>query len=135
MALHGFAGAPFWLAAAGVLTAGCSSCTARNGPTPLRACWRPIRNLLLNKYYFDWFNENVLSRAGAWPRLHTVEGRRPGVDRRVLVNGSAATVSWFGSILRRVQNGYLYAYAFWMVIGLAVHAGLVPRAVVSYGGH
>ena len=40
-----------------------------------------------------------------------------------LVNGSAATVSWFGSLVRRVQNGYLYAYAFWMVIGLAVMLG------------
>jgi NADH-quinone oxidoreductase subunit L len=40
-----------------------------------------------------------------------------------LVNGSAATVSWIGSIVRRVQNGYLYAYAFWMVIGLAVMLG------------
>ena len=48
-----------------------------------------------------------------------------------LVNGSAPTVSWFGSIVRRVQNGYLYSYAFWMVIGLAVMLGwfLVPVAL------
>ena len=25
--------------------------------------------------------------------------------------------------MRRVQNGYLYSYAFWMVIGLAVLLG------------
>jgi NADH-quinone oxidoreductase subunit L len=41
----------------------------------------------------------------------------------MLVNGSAATVSWFGSIVRRLQSGYLYVYAFWMVIGLAAMLG------------
>jgi NADH-quinone oxidoreductase subunit L len=41
----------------------------------------------------------------------------------VLVNGSAATVGWIGSVVRRVQSGYLYVYAFWMVIGLAVLLG------------
>ena len=40
-----------------------------------------------------------------------------------LVNGSAATVGWFGSIVRRVQSGYLYSYAFWMMIGLALMLG------------
>jgi len=32
-------------------------------------------------------------------------------------------VSWFGGVLRRVQNGYLYSYAFWMMIGLAALLG------------
>ena len=40
-----------------------------------------------------------------------------------LVNGSAATVGWFGGLMRRVQSGYLYAYAFWMMIGLALLLG------------
>jgi NADH-quinone oxidoreductase subunit L len=37
-----------------------------------------------------------------------------------MVNGSAAAVGWTGSLLRRIQSGYLYSYAFWMMIGLAV---------------
>jgi NADH-quinone oxidoreductase subunit L len=40
-----------------------------------------------------------------------------------LVNGTAATVGWFGGVVRRVQSGYLYSYAFWMVIGLALLLG------------
>ena len=40
-----------------------------------------------------------------------------------MVNGTADSVSWFGGVLRRVQSGYLYSYAFWMVIGLAVLLG------------
>src|SRR5581483_8412783 len=33
------------------------------------------------------------------------------------------TVGWFGGVVRRVQNGYLYSYAFWIVIGLAALLG------------
>ena len=42
-------------------------CAGRTGPTRSgeRAAW--LYRLLVNKYYFDWFNENVLARpAGAW---------------------------------------------------------------------
>jgi len=39
------------------------------------------------------------------------------------VNGTAAGVGWVGSVVRRVQSGYLYSYAFWMIIGLAVMLG------------
>ena len=41
----------------------------------------------------------------------------------VMVNGTAEGVSWFGSVLRLVQSGYLYSYAFWMMIGLALLLG------------
>jgi len=37
----------------------------------------------------------------------------------VAVNGSAATVGWAANVTRHLQSGFLYSYAFWMVIGLA----------------
>ena len=40
-----------------------------------------------------------------------------------MVNGTAAGVSRFGGLLRLVQTGYLYSYAFWMMIGLALLLG------------
>jgi NADH-quinone oxidoreductase subunit L len=40
-----------------------------------------------------------------------------------LVNGSAHTVGFVAGVVRRVQTGYLYTYAFWMVIGLALLVG------------
>jgi NADH-quinone oxidoreductase subunit L len=79
--------------------------------------------LLENKYYFDWFNENVLARAtrglgtGLW-----AAGDRFLIDG-VLVNGSAKTVAALSTVVRRVQSGYLYHYAFAMVIGLAALVG------------
>ena len=83
----------------------------------------PIRTLLINKYYFDWFNENVLAAVARGLGFTLWKGGDQVLIDGVLVNGSAATVSWFGSIVRRVQNGYLYSYAFWMIIGLAALLG------------
>jgi NADH-quinone oxidoreductase subunit L len=123
MALHGFAGAPFWLAAAGVLTAWLFFLYRPQWADATARALAPIRNLLLNKYYFDWFNEKVLAAVARGLGFTLWKGGDQLLIDGVLVNGSAATVSWFGSVVRRVQNGYLYAYAFWMVIGLAVMLG------------
>ena len=123
MALHGLAGAPFWLAAAGVLTAWLFFLYRPQWADAAARTLAPIRNLLLNKYYFDWFNEKVLSTLARGLGFTLWKGGDQVLIDGVLVNGSAATISWFGSIVRRVQNGYLYAYAFWMVIGLAVMLG------------
>ena len=83
----------------------------------------PIRNLLLNKYYFDWFNEKILSAFARGLGITLWKAGDQVLIDGALVNGLAATVGWFGSIVRRVQSGYLYSYAFWMVIGLAVMLG------------
>ena len=57
--------------------------------------------------------------------------RRPRVIDGALVNGSASAVGWMAGVVRRVQTGFLYTYAFWMVIGLALLLGwfLVGRAL------
>jgi NADH-quinone oxidoreductase subunit L len=125
MALHGFGFEPptFWLAAAGVF---CAWLFFLKNPQWADAWARklaPIRNLLLNKYYFDWFNEKILSPFARGLGFTLWKAGDQVLIDGALVNGSAATVGWIGSIVRRVQNGYLYAYAFWMVIGLAVMLG------------
>jgi NADH-quinone oxidoreductase subunit L len=123
MALHGFAGVPFWLAAAGVLTAWLFFLYRPQWAADWARTLSPVRNLLLNKYYFDWFNEKVLSAFARGLGFTLWKAGDEVLIDGALVNGSAATVSWIGSIVRRVQSGYLYAYAFWMVIGLAVMLG------------
>jgi NADH-quinone oxidoreductase subunit L len=123
MAWHGFTGAPFWLAAAGVVTAWLFFLYRPQWAAAWARTLAPIRNLLLNKYYFDWFNEKVLSAFARGLGFTLWKAGDQVLIDGALVNGSAATVSWFGSIVRRVQSGYLYAYAFWMVIGLAVMLG------------
>jgi hypothetical protein len=47
-------------------------------------------------------------------------GRPATIRAAALVNGSAKLVGAFAGLARRVQTGFLYSYAFWMVIGLAL---------------
>jgi NADH-quinone oxidoreductase subunit L len=123
MFLEGFTSAPFWLAAAGVFVAWLFFLKKPQWADAAARIFSPIRTLLLNKYYFDWFNENVLSALARGLGFTLWKAGDQVLIDGVLVNGSATAIGWFGSILRRVQNGYLYAYAFWMVIGLAALLG------------
>ena len=76
--------------------------------------------ILVDKYGFDWFNEHVIvrRRALAGRRACGVSAIRLLIDDG-LVNGSARIVGWLGSVMRYAQSGYLYHYAFAMILGLA----------------
>ena len=88
-----------------------------------------VHRVLVHKYYFDAFNERVLAPATlALGRLFWRVGDEVVIDG-ALVNGSARTVGWMSGVARRVQSGYLYHYAFAMIIGLATLLGwLLMRA-------
>ncbi len=122
-ALHGFTALPFWLAAAGVGTAWLFFL---KNPALAEAAARKLgllRTILVNKFFFDWINEKIIAPLARGLGLGLWYGSDRGIIDGALVNGSAATVGWFGSVVRRVQSGYLYSYAFWMMIGLAVLLG------------
>jgi NADH-quinone oxidoreductase subunit L len=120
MALHGFATLPFWLAAAGVLTAWFLYVRRPEVPARIQAAVRPLYVLLDQKYYFDRFNDWFfaggarLAGRGLW-RFGDV-----AVIDGVLVNGSARLVAWFAGVVRRIQSGFIYHYAFTMIIGVFV---------------
>ena len=122
-ALHGPMGAPFWFALAGVV---CAWLFFLKNPS-WAAAWESrlqgLHTLFSNKYYFDWFNEHVIARASRGLGQFFWRAGDQAVIDGTLVNGSAAAVGWFSGIARRVQTGYLYSYAFWMVIGLAALLG------------
>jgi NADH-quinone oxidoreductase subunit L len=122
-ALQGLLKPPFLLALAGALTAW------------VFFLWRPayadlaarrlhgLYTLLTEKYYFDWFNEKVIAGLARLIGVGLWKGGDQGLIDGAMVDGSAAAVSRLGGLLRRVQSGYLYSYAFWMVIGLALLLG------------
>jgi NADH-quinone oxidoreductase subunit L len=119
-ALHGLLKPPFWFAAAGALTAWAFFLRrpAWADLAAQRARW--LYRVLTEKYYFDWFNERILAALARAIGVGLWKGGDEALIDGAMVNGSAATVGWFGSVLRRVQSGYLYSYAFWMMIGLAL---------------
>jgi NADH:ubiquinone oxidoreductase subunit 5 (subunit L)/multisubunit Na+/H+ antiporter MnhA subunit len=123
MALHGIISPVFGLAAAGVFCAWLFFLYRPQWAAAWARTLSPIRTLLINKYYFDWFNEKVLATLARGLGFTLWKAGDEVLIDGALVNGSAATVGWIGSIVRRVQSGYLYSYAFWMVIGLAVMLG------------
>jgi NADH-quinone oxidoreductase subunit L len=121
--LHAF-GTPIpYLAAAGAAVAW--YLVLRN-PSAADSLQRALKlpNLVLeNKYWFDAFNERVLA---AGSRLLGQGLWRFGDAMIIdgwLVNGSARVVGLAAGVVRRVQTGYLYDYAFAMIIGLATLLG------------
>ncbi|MGV8804413.1 MAG: NADH-quinone oxidoreductase subunit L [Polaromonas sp.] len=120
MALHGLTAAPFWLALAGVALSYYMYMVNPALPTAIKRAVQPVYTLLENKYYLDWFNENVLARGarGLGTLLWKV-GDQAIIDG-ALVNGSWKLVGWISSVVRRVQSGYIYHYAFGMILGVFV---------------
>ena len=117
MALHGVVTLPFWLALAGVVTAWVFYLKAPHIPAAIDRALKPVRTVLENKYYMDWFNEHVLA-AGA--RLLGT-GLWKGGDQAVIdgaINGSARGIGGLAALLRQAQTGRLYTYALVMLLGI-----------------
>ncbi|RJF98806.1 NADH-quinone oxidoreductase subunit L [Noviherbaspirillum saxi] len=118
MGLHSFTTAPFFLALAGVAAAYYCYMVNPKVPAWFHDKFHGIYALLDNKYYMDKFNEVVFgagTRAlggGLWK-----VGDRAIIDG-VFVNGSAKAVGWFSGIIRHLQSGYIYHYAFVMILGV-----------------
>ena len=120
MALHALTTLPFWLAAGGVATAYYMYLVNPALPAAIKARAMPLYSLLENKYYLDWFNENVLARGarGLGVSLWKV-GDQTLIDG-TLVNGSWKVVAAFSGLVRWFQTGYLYHYALAMILGIFV---------------
>ena len=123
LALRGFLGAPFWLALAGFGTAWVFFLKRPQLADAAAQRFGWLHRLLLEKYYFDWFNEHIVAKLARGIGLGLWKGGDQGLIDGVMVNGTANSVGRLGGVVRRVQNGYLYSYAFWMVIGLAALLG------------
>ena len=120
MAIHGLSAAPFWLALSGVILAYYLYVINPALPAAIKRKVGPVYQLLDNKYYLDWFNENVLARGtrGLGTFLWKV-GDQKLIDG-ALVNGSWKIIGWMSSMVRQLQSGYIYHYAFGMIMGIFV---------------
>jgi len=116
--LHGFTQPPFWLAVAGIATAAYLYLINPTLPAKIEARFRAIYALLDNKYYFDRFNDWFFAGgARAVGHFASTVGDRTIIDG-ILVNGSAKLVGAVSALFRRIQSGYVYHYAFVMIVGV-----------------
>ncbi|MCP3849859.1 MAG: NADH-quinone oxidoreductase subunit L [Gammaproteobacteria bacterium] len=118
MILHGMTTAPFFLMAAGIATAWYLYMKKPELPGKIKNTFRLFYDILDNKYGFDAFNEKVIAGGTrGLGNLFSKVGDAIIIDG-LIVNGSAKSVAWFSSVIRHVQTGYLYHYAFVMILGL-----------------
>ncbi len=120
MALHGLMGLPFWLALAGVALAYYMYMVNLALPARIKSMAQPLYTLLENKYYMDWFYENVLARGARLIGVGLWKGGDEGVIDGFLVNGSWRVIGRISSVVRWIQSGYIYHYAFGMILGVFV---------------
>ncbi|MES2934602.1 MAG: NADH-quinone oxidoreductase subunit L [Pseudomonadota bacterium] len=123
MALHGLTMMPFWLALSGVALSYYFYIVNPKIPTMIKAKSHAVYALLDNKYYLDKFNEVVFAGGARLlgGALWNV-GDKNLIDG-MIVNGSARLVAWFSRIARTLQTGYIYHYAFTMILGIVVYLG------------
>jgi NADH-quinone oxidoreductase subunit L len=115
---HGLQSAPFLLAVAGIVTAWFMYVRLPHLPGRVREKAGAIYTLLLRKYFVDEFNEFVFAGgARAIGRLFWKIGDVKLIDG-LAVNGTARMIGWVSSVIRHIQSGYVYHYAFAMILGL-----------------
>ncbi len=120
MALHGLTAAPFWLALAGVALSWYMYMVNPALPTAIKRRAMPLYTVLENKYYLDWFNENVLARGARMLGVGLWKVGDQKIIDGVFVNGSWRLVAWISGKIRQLQSGFIYHYAFGMIIGVFV---------------
>lgn len=116
--LHGLMAPPFWLAMSGLAAAWYVYMKNDSIADWAYERFRWLHSLLDNKYYVDDFNQKVFAKGSLnlGNSLWSL-GERLVIDG-LIVNGSAKVVGWFAGVARHLQTGYLYHYAFSMVVGI-----------------
>jgi NADH-quinone oxidoreductase subunit L len=115
---HGILSLPFLLAIAGIAAAWYCYLVNPTVPERIKRSAGALYTLLDNKYYFDRFNDWFF--AGGFRRIGTFlsnVGDRSIIDG-FFVNGAAKTIALAAALLRHMQSGYVYHYAFTMIVGL-----------------
>ena len=115
---HALATQPFWLAVAGAGTAWFIYIVRPELPGILRRKWGVLVTILMEKYGFDRFNDWFFAGGARALGTGLWKGGDVAVIDNVMVNGSARLVGWFAAVVRHVQSGYIYHYAFAMIIGV-----------------
>ncbi|MET3374125.1 NADH-quinone oxidoreductase subunit L [Variovorax boronicumulans] len=120
MAIHGLQTGPFWLALAGVALSYYMYMMNPALPAAIKRAFSPIYNLLENKYYLDWINENILARGARLLGTGLWKGGDQALIDGALVNGSWKVVGRVAGVVRWLQSGFIYHYAFAMLLGIFI---------------
>ena len=120
MMTHSLSTAPFWLSIGGIFTAWYLYMVRTDLPAKIKQAAGPLFTLLDRKYFIDEFYSWLFAGgaralgAGLWKigDVKVIDG--------FVVNGAARVVGLTALLVRRFQSGYIYHYAFTMIVGVFV---------------
>ncbi len=120
MMIHALSTVPFWLSVAGIFTAWFLYSARTDIPEKIKSRCGPLYTLLDRKYFIDEFYSWFF--AGGTRALGTMLWKYGDVKLidGFFVNGTARVVAWTAMMARHFQTGYIYHYAFTMIVGVFV---------------
>jgi NADH-quinone oxidoreductase subunit L len=116
--LDGFMHPPFWLAFGGFAVATYVYLFNPGIADAAKRALHPLWRLLDRKYWFDEAYQAIFARGSLLLGRGLWKGGDTGVIDNILIDGTSATVGRIAGQARRLQTGYLYTYAFAMILGL-----------------
>jgi NADH-quinone oxidoreductase subunit L len=130
MMAHAVKTIPFWLTVAGIAAAWYLYILKPELPGRLRQKAGVLVTILEEKYgfdrFYDWFFAGGARRFGnglwRYGDVTVIDG--------LMVNGSAKLIGWFSGAVRLIQSGFIYHYAFSMIIGVFVLLTLFGMALL-----
>jgi NADH-quinone oxidoreductase subunit L len=117
---HAVTTLPFWLAIAGIATAAYLYLLRPDLPGVIKQRAGVLYTILERKYGFDELYSFLFAGGARAIGTGLWKGGDVGVIDGLLVNGSARFIGWSASVIRHFQSGYIYHYAFTMIIGILV---------------
>jgi NADH-quinone oxidoreductase subunit L len=122
MALHGFTQLPFWLVVTGFAITTYVYIFNPAMADRIKRAFKPFYVVLERKFWFDEVYQAVFARGGVkFGRALWKAGDTAVIDGAI--DGSASLVQRIANGVRRLQSGYLYHYAFAMILGLILLLG------------
>ncbi|MSQ05013.1 MAG: NADH-quinone oxidoreductase subunit L [Nitrosomonadaceae bacterium] len=120
MMSHSLITVPFWFSMSGIFAAWYFYLVKTELPEKIKKASGPLYTLLDRKYFIDefysWFFAGGARILGGWlwkfGDVKIIDG--------FFVNGAARLVVLTATLVRRFQSGYIYHYAFTMIVGVCV---------------
>jgi NADH-quinone oxidoreductase subunit L len=118
MAIHGLMTLPFALAASGVALAWFFYMKRPDIPAAIQARFSLINKVLENKYGFDSFNDRFFAAGSRFLGNKLWQIGDVKIIDGAMVNGTANLIGKLSGVIRKLQTGLIYHYAFAMIIGV-----------------
>jgi NADH-quinone oxidoreductase subunit L len=128
---HGMASLPFWLAAAGAALAWYLYVVRTDLPKKIAIGFGPLYALVERKYGFDELYTRLFANGARAIGTGLWKGGDQSVIDGLAVNGSARLVGWFSGVVRLLQSGLIYWYAFVMIFGVCAMYAVVKYRVFA----